>query len=159
MKNSYIFLKHLSGNWIIQNSILSFGSRRQNKSRNSILIYKNVLEYYNIYTEVEKFDSTNKISRYRIIHLQKKDLYKFYLKYMIVPKKQRFVMCLKYIRKGFFEIIHINLFNKIKKKEYIYVVTSKIVVIITIIQDLENKYLGARVSSCIKLKNKNNIRK
>nr|YP_009396589.1 hypothetical protein [Vertebrata australis]ARW65775.1 hypothetical protein [Vertebrata australis] len=143
------FLKYLTGNWLLNENLFVFKDRKQKSDESFIAFNKNINSSF--YAQSEYNQNINMLGKKYKIYYKKINKYLFF-KFFHIHKYQEIFFYLNYIRKGLFKIIKLNFKEKFKQEEYIYITNTNILVIIVLIKSLQNKYLGAKISSYIRIK-------
>ena len=145
------FLRYSRGQWILQENSFLLNNKKQKESKrlnDHNLVYKSFLlqkEYLNY----KQFNHYNIIIK-EIKKYTTKNFNNIIIKKFNSINHQEYFIYLRFIRKGLLHTININYGKKIRQDEYIYLVNSNIMIIVTIAKSFVGSCLGIKVSSYIK---------
>nr|QVQ56729.1 hypothetical protein [Erythrocystis saccata] len=153
MNNNNFFLRYVKGEWFLQENLFLFKSQIQINNE----VYTNFDKVYNscvnknLIITNNQFQSSIIISK-NIQKNNKKYVNNIFLKNFTTKYYLKYLFHLEFIRKGLLRSKKFYLYQKILQDEYIYLINSNIMITITLVKNLKNKYLGVKISSYIKKK-------
>lgn len=151
MNHNDFFLRYIQGTWFLQENLLLLNNKRKLKQEVSINFHGN----YKTYSHKKRIVN-NTQNGYHIIQLNNIDNnYRRYLNniFLKIFDEKSYVKNLFHLqcrRKGLFKIKKFYPHRKIVQDEYIYLINQNIMITINLTKNLENKYLGIKISSYIK---------
>nr|YP_009395364.1 hypothetical protein [Polysiphonia infestans]ARW64344.1 hypothetical protein [Polysiphonia infestans] len=151
MSNNNFFLRYIQGEWFLQENLFLVKNSKQMKKEN--FFYFNKIEDYLFYNK--KNISVSKINNYTIRLSEPQNNNKKGMNYLFLMnfnknKAIQYFFHLNFIRKGLFKSKKFHIYEKFTQNEYIYLVNQNIIIIVTLAKNLKGKYLGMKISSCIK---------
>nr|YP_010850810.1 hypothetical protein Ycf58 [Lophurella mutabilis]WGH13617.1 hypothetical protein Ycf58 [Lophurella mutabilis] len=129
-KNLYPFLKHIEGNWFLQENFYFTMNKKQKKCKEKVSFFKKI----NMFKTNE--NNILNVNNYFINNIHN-SLYVFNIQantnYLTVMKQ-------------------LNEKKEIRYKEFIYIISNNFMISLTIIKNLrKNQYIGLKISSYIRL--------
>lgn len=151
MNNRNLFLKYLTGKWLLQNNLLLLKPKKQRKNERDINFNKSYCNLTDNNKCVHIKDNLNYLTSIVALEL----IQNSYISGNInINCDKTCFFYSEYLFKSLLKITKINYKKKIVQHEYLYIVNQNLMINMNLVKSSEGKYLGAKISSYIKKRNK-----
>nr|YP_009394532.1 hypothetical protein [Vertebrata thuyoides]ARW63094.1 hypothetical protein [Vertebrata thuyoides] len=149
MKKYNSLLKYLAGNWLLHENLFIFRNKDQ-QNKNNFITFNHYFKSYAYENKIYNQNRNKALTKNSKFN-KKVNNYLFF-KFLEKYEYNKIFFCLKYLRKGLFKASKYNIKKRIKQEEYIYIANKNILISILLIKSIQNQYLGAKISSYIRIK-------
>ena len=151
MNNINFFLKYLTGKWLLQNNLFLLTQKKQKKNEQDINFNKN----YNNLNDSNQFIKIKNNISYLTSVVGLDPILNFQISGNInINYDKKCFFYSECLFKSLLKITKINYKKRIVQHEYIYIVNQNLMINMTLVKSSKGRYLGAKISSYIKKRNK-----